>query len=204
MRIFCPWCLHDHNRKVKTLQKSPALAQLRQVDMEEMVKRTFFQTFHAGEHLWNEGEMFDGMRYVPVLLRGEVALLKEVPEDDVGSSSAGTTRDGGRYHYGGHGDGASRASSNHRSANNRSGTSRNSRRESDASAISEEDSESDGEDASIHVGQDDGAPRGGAQHRVDIHRPPLETAPSHRSRVFPRIFGRLVPFFWSGSPIQGQ
>ncbi|KAH8083940.1 zinc-binding domain-containing protein [Aureococcus anophagefferens] len=40
---------HDHNRKVTTLQRSPALRQLRQVDMEEMVKRTFFQTFHAGE-----------------------------------------------------------------------------------------------------------------------------------------------------------
>ena len=39
---------HDHNRKVTTLQRSPALRQLRQVDMEEMVKRTFFQTFHAG------------------------------------------------------------------------------------------------------------------------------------------------------------
>ncbi|KAH8083941.1 zinc-binding domain-containing protein [Aureococcus anophagefferens] len=31
--------------------------------------------------------MFDGMRYVPVLLRGEVALLKEVPEDDVARTS---------------------------------------------------------------------------------------------------------------------
>ena len=44
--------------------------------------------------------MFDGMRYVPVLLRGEVALLKEVPEDDVASSTC-TER------YGKRGPGAS-------------------------------------------------------------------------------------------------
>ena len=41
---------HDHNRKVNTLQKSPALSKLRLTDMEEMAKRTFFQTFRAARN----------------------------------------------------------------------------------------------------------------------------------------------------------
>ena len=34
--------------------------------------------YRAGDHLWNEAELFDGMRFTPVVVRGEVALLKEV------------------------------------------------------------------------------------------------------------------------------
>ncbi|KAH8075958.1 zinc-binding domain-containing protein [Aureococcus anophagefferens] len=87
--------------------------------------------------------MFDGMRYVPVLLRGEVALLKEVPEDDVASSTC--TERYGKRGPGASFDGGSRTSR---------GTRETGRRASDASAISEEESESDDEGESVHVSQD--------------------------------------------------
>ncbi|KAH8073409.1 zinc-binding domain-containing protein [Aureococcus anophagefferens] len=87
--------------------------------------------------------MFDGMRYVPVLLRGEVALLKEVPEDDVASSTC--TERYGKRGPGASFDGGSRTSR---------GTRETGRRASDASAISEEESESDDEGESVYVSQD--------------------------------------------------
>jgi len=69
----------DHKSKVEALKRYPALRCLRPGDFQEMAKRIFFQTYSAGEHLWNQGEMFDSMRFFPLVLRGEVTLLQEVP-----------------------------------------------------------------------------------------------------------------------------
>jgi len=103
--------------------------------------------------------MFDGMRYVPVLLRGEVALLKEVPEDDVASSTC--TERYGKRGPGASFDGGSRTSR---------GTRETGRRASDASAISEEESESDDEGESVHVSQDGlGPAETEAERRERLH-----------------------------------
>ena len=138
--------------------------------------------------------MFDGMRYVPVLLRGEVALLKEVPEDDVASSTC--TERYGKRGPGASFDGGSRTSR---------GTRETGRRASDASAISEEESESDDEGESVHVSQDGlGPAETEAERRERLHaeffagqdkRAKFPTSKAAFSAVFHSfrlIFGRAI------------
>ena len=92
---------------MRALRRAPALGKLWDADCGELARRCYFQTHNAGEHLWNEGEMFDGMRqrpgppaersgadfpppgmrFAPVLVRGEVALLKEVVPPGTGGAS---------------------------------------------------------------------------------------------------------------------
>lgn len=73
----------DSQRKMNFLRRAPALRAVRDHDVKEMVKRTFFKVYAAGETLWREEDGLDSMRYLPIVIRGEVALLKQVkPKED--------------------------------------------------------------------------------------------------------------------------
>lgn len=73
----------DYQRKMNFLRRAPALTNVRDHEVKEMVKRTFFKVYAAGETLWREEDGLDSMRYLPIVVRGEVAVLKQVkPTED--------------------------------------------------------------------------------------------------------------------------
>ena len=103
--------------------------------------------------------MFDGMRYVPIVLRGEVVLLKEVPEEDLASSTCASSY-GRRTRFGDDGSARSKATARSRgSGYGQASPARAGRRASGdgASGSALSDSDSDESDESVSLATDDPA-----------------------------------------------
>ncbi|KAJ8602693.1 hypothetical protein CTAYLR_003777 [Chrysophaeum taylorii] len=66
----------DYQRKLELLRQAPALRSIRDADVADMGRRLFFQAYSARDVLWREHDELDSLRFLPIVLRGELAVFK--------------------------------------------------------------------------------------------------------------------------------